>query len=61
MNAPHTPTDFSNVSHEEMCSRAHALIPSLRARAAACEAAGELLPEAIADLNQTGLVRILQP
>ena len=61
MNAPHTPTDFSTVSHDEMCSRAHALIPSLRARAAACEAAGELLPEAIADLNQTGLVRILQP
>ena len=61
MNAPLTPTDFSTVSHDEMCSRAHALIPSLRARATACEAAGQLLPEAIADLNNTGLMRLLQP
>ena len=61
MNAPHQRADFSSVSHEQMCTRAHALVPALRERAAASEAAGDLLPETIADLNQSGLVRILQP
>ena len=62
MNAPeHRHTDFSNVSHAEAVAAATALIPVLRERASRCDEAGALLPENAADLNRTGLARILQP
>ncbi len=64
MNAPErvaARTDFSGVSYAEAIERAQALIPVLRERAARCDEAGELLPENAADLNRTGLARILQP
>lgn len=52
---------FADVTFEEAMRRAEALIPVMRERAARAEAARELLPETIADLNRTGLMRILQP
>ena len=64
MNAPekvHVRDDFSKVSYAEALESARALIPVLRERAPRCEEAGELLPEAAADLHRTGLARILQP
>ena len=62
MNAPAmAPASFAGVSHEEAVARAHALVPALRERAVATEAARGLLPEAIADLDRSGLTRILQP
>lgn len=62
MNAPMTPRlDFAGVSYAEAIERAHGLIPVLRERAARTEAARCLLPETIADLDRTGLMRIVQP
>ena len=64
MNAPESVSaraDFSGVSYAEAIESARALIPLLRERASRCEEAGELLPENAADLNRTGLARILQP
>ena len=64
MNAPEkvqVRDDFSKVSYAEAVERASAWIPALRERAPRCEDAGELLPEAAADLHRTGLARILQP
>lgn len=52
---------FSDISYDEALSRAHALVPVLRERAAACERAGGLTPQTIADLDSSGLMRILQP
>ncbi|MCC7486592.1 MAG: hypothetical protein IT529_16595 [Burkholderiales bacterium] len=53
--------DFSGVSYEEAIARARALVPRLRERAAAAEAARTLVPETIHDLHASGLVRTLQP
>ena len=62
MNAPERRfTDFSDVSYTEAIARANALVPALRERAAQCDAAGELLAENAADLNRSGLLRIVQP
>lgn len=62
MNAPVSPRlDFAGISYEEAVARAHALVPVLRERAARTEAARGMLPETIADLNRTGLMRIMQP
>ena len=64
MNAPErvaARADFSGVSYAEAIERAESLIPVLRERAARCDEAGELLPENAAELNRTGLARILQP
>ena len=64
MNAPEkmqVRDDFSKVSYAEALESALALIPALRERAPRCEEAGELLPEAAADLHRSGLARILQP
>lgn len=62
MNAPMTPRlDFADVSYAEAIERAHALIPVLRERAARTEAARCLLPETVADLDRSGLMRIMQP
>ena len=41
--------------------RAEAMVPALRERAARAEAARGLLPETVADLNRTGMMRIVQP
>jgi len=62
MNAPERiRTDFSHVTYAEAVASAMSLIPVLRERAPRCEEAGSLLPENAADLNRTGLARILQP
>ena len=64
MNAPAKAparADFSGVSYADALERARALIPVLRERAPRCDEAGELLPEAAADLHRTGLARVLQP
>lgn len=55
------PVSHATVSHAEAFARARALVPALRARSAACEAARALPPESIADLDASGLMRILQP
>ena len=62
MNAPVAPRlDFSGISYENALARAHALVPVLQQRAAAAEARRGLVPETVADLNRSGLMRILQP
>ena len=61
MNAPHKPSSFTGVSHEEALARARRLVPVLRERARAAEAARTMSAETIADLNASGVVRTLQP
>ncbi len=62
MNAPsQIAPSFINVSYEETLRQAHDLVPALRARAAAAEAARVMPPETINDLHRTGVLRILQP
>ena len=62
MNAPMSPRlDFADITYDEAVARAHALVPVLKERAARAEAARGLLPETIADLDRTGLMRIMQP
>ena len=46
---------------DEMVERARALLPKLRARAAATEALGQLPPETVADFKAGGFFRVLQP
>jgi 3-hydroxy-9,10-secoandrosta-1,3,5(10)-triene-9,17-dione monooxygenase len=46
---------------EEMVQRARALLPSLRERAAATEALGQLPPETVKDFRDGGFFRVLQP
>lgn len=62
MNAPAArPAGFAGVGYEEALARARALVPSLRERAAAAEAARDLLPQTTADLHRAGLFRFVQP
>src|SRR5262245_51096844 len=62
MNAPHKPAaSFAGVSYEEAIARARALVPALRERAAASEAARVMPAETIADLHASGLLRTMQP
>jgi 3-hydroxy-9,10-secoandrosta-1,3,5(10)-triene-9,17-dione monooxygenase len=62
VNAPHKPVpNFAGVSYEEAIARARAMVPALRKRAAAAEAAREMPAETIAELNAAGLLRTLQP
>jgi 3-hydroxy-9,10-secoandrosta-1,3,5(10)-triene-9,17-dione monooxygenase len=66
MNAPRaiagkSAPGFAGVSYEEAIGRARSLVPALRERAAAAEAARTMPAETIADLNASGLVRTLQP
>jgi len=61
VNAPHRPPDFSGVSYDEAIARARALVPALRERATRAEAARVMLPETIADLHASGVLRTLQP
>ena len=59
--ASRTSPGFAGVSYEEAIARARALVPALRERAAAAEAARTMPAETIADLNASGLLRTLQP
>jgi 3-hydroxy-9,10-secoandrosta-1,3,5(10)-triene-9,17-dione monooxygenase len=59
--ASRTSPGFAGVSYEEAIARARALVPALRERAAAAEAARTMPAETIADLNASGLFRTLQP
>ena len=65
MNAPQSlrkgGAGFAGVSHEEAMARASALVPALRARAAASESARTMPAETIADLHASGVVRTMQP
>lgn len=46
---------------DEIIARATALVPTLRARAAACDALGRIPDETIAAFEEAGFFRILQP
>lgn len=48
-------------SHEELVSRARALAPVLRERAAACNVGRQVPAETIADFTEAGFFRMLQP
>jgi 3-hydroxy-9,10-secoandrosta-1,3,5(10)-triene-9,17-dione monooxygenase len=66
MNAPQplgktAAAGFAGVSYEEAIERARKLVPVLRQRAAAAEAAREMSAETIADLHASGLIRTMQP
>jgi 3-hydroxy-9,10-secoandrosta-1,3,5(10)-triene-9,17-dione monooxygenase len=52
---------FAGVAYEEAIARARALVPALRSRAAAAEAARAMSAETVADLHASGLIRTLQP
>jgi 3-hydroxy-9,10-secoandrosta-1,3,5(10)-triene-9,17-dione monooxygenase len=52
---------FSNISHDEAVERARNLVPVLRERVQLGEEARIMLPETIADLHRTGVLRALQP
>lgn len=56
-----TVVSFADVSYEEAVQRAEALIPALRDRADRSEKARIILPETMADLHRTGVLRALQP
>ena len=62
MNAPHKPgPSFAGVSYDEAIARARALVPALRSRAPAAEAARSMSAETIAELHASGIVRSMQP
>src|SRR5262245_46821185 len=62
MNAPDKGArSFAGVSYAEAIERARSLVPALRNRAGASEAAREMPAETIADLHASGLLRTLQP
>ncbi len=52
---------FADVGVDEAMRRAHGLVPKLRELAGASEHAGQLTPEILALLHETGLLRFLQP
>lgn len=54
-------SDASRPPRAEMLARARALVPVVRERAPAAEAAGRIPEETIRDLHDTGLWRINQP
>jgi len=62
MNAPaRSAPSFTGVSYEAALAEARALVPVLRERAARAEEERIILPETLADLHRTGLLRVLQP
>ena len=65
MNAPQpvrkSGPSFAGVSHEEALERARKLVPVLRERAPAAEAARVMSAETIADLHASGVIRTMQP
>ena len=52
---------FAGVGYEETLASARALVPVMRERAARAEEERILLPETLADLHRTGVLRVLQP
>ncbi len=52
---------FAGVGYEEALASARALVPVMRERAARAEEERILLPETLADLHRTGVLRVLQP
>ncbi len=58
---PYTNDDTLLGEERPLLERARGLIPTLAARAPAAEAARTLPPETIADYQETGILRILQP
>jgi len=58
---PKASPSFAGTSYEEALQRARDLVPELRKRAAQSESERIMLPETLADLHRTGLLRILQP
>jgi 3-hydroxy-9,10-secoandrosta-1,3,5(10)-triene-9,17-dione monooxygenase len=52
---------FAGVTYEEAMRRARELVPALRARADAAEAARQMQKETLEDLHRTGLLRFHQP
>ena len=63
MNAPRRSTapGFAGVAYDEAVRRAREMVPRLRERAAAAEAARIMPPETLRDLHASGLLRTLQP
>jgi 3-hydroxy-9,10-secoandrosta-1,3,5(10)-triene-9,17-dione monooxygenase len=61
MNAPRDGRSFAEVDLDEAVARARALVPALRARSAATEAARDLPPETMSELHRSGLLRFCQP
>ena len=62
MNAVSPPArSFAGVTLEQACKNARSLVPVLRERATRQEAARQLLPETIQDLNHLGILRFGQP
>lgn len=58
---PREARTFAGVPYAEALQRARDLVPALRGRAAAAEAARILPAETLADLRASGLLRTLQP
>jgi len=56
-----TAPSFSDVSFEETVKRANGLVPVLRERAERAEQARIILPDMLAELHRTGVLRALQP
>lgn len=52
---------FAGVTHEEAVRRAREMVPALRERAARAEDARIILPETLAELHASGVLRALQP
>lgn len=56
-----TAPSFSDVTYDEAVRRASDLVPALRDRAARAEEARIILPETMAELHSSGVLRALQP
>ena len=56
-----THPEAASITREELISRARAMIPRLRERAAATEEARRLLPETVQEFTDAGFFRIVQP
>ena len=66
MNAPKAvpgakAPSFAGVGYEEALAGARSLVPVLRERASRAEEERILLPETLADLHRSGILRVLQP
>lgn len=58
---PSTPVSFAGVTYAEMLDRARTLVPTIAARAEACEKLRRLPDDTERDLHRTGLFRMVQP
>ena len=61
MSLPTGAQGFAGVTYEEALRRAGALVPGLRERAGRAEQVRTMLPETLADLHRSGLLRVMQP